>query len=172
MESAEHQGGTFHFTAQLGLPTPKADDAPGPRAKNTRKTDGLKVLVADDDPLTQKLLKRLLEKKGHHPTILEEGPDLRSAAAAERCDLVLLGEDYLTQRGDEVTAALQASRNGDGDRAPILVMTERAPEEQRDAHSIPVDSYLSIPIQPHELYERLRAVSLARGRGQRNRRSA
>ncbi len=91
----------------------------------------ISVLVAEDSPLNQELMREALQAAGHRVTIAENGADAVRAAAAERFDLVLMDVRMPGMDGVEATRSI---RGQDGPMAsvPIVGLTADATEAQRD----------------------------------------
>jgi signal transduction histidine kinase/CheY-like chemotaxis protein len=113
----------------------------------------LKILVAEDNPVNQKLALRILEKRGHKVTLAGNGREAVVALEAEAFDLVLMDIQMPEMDGFEATAAIREKERGTGRHQRIVAMTAHAMkgDEQRclDAG---MDGYLAKPIRGEELY--------------------
>jgi len=122
----------------------------------------LDVLVAEDDPVNQLVIRTLLEKSGHRATIASTGDEALEVAAKRVFDVVLMDISMPGLDGIEATRQLrkrEAARS-DGARQPIVALTAHALEgdEQRllDAG---MDAYLAKPFEPGELFAVLERVA-------------
>jgi CheY-like chemotaxis protein len=112
----------------------------------------LKILVAEDNLVNQKLAVRMLEKRGHKITVASNGLEALAALETGAFDLVLMDIQMPEMDGFEATAAIRDSERGTNKHQPIIAMTAHAMkgDEQRclDAG---MDGYLAKPIRGEEL---------------------
>jgi CheY-like chemotaxis protein len=71
-----------------------------------------KVLVAEDSPITQDLLKLLLNQRGHHVDTVTDGWQAFEALRNNQYDLVLLDFHLPNMNGAEVAAGIRREANG------------------------------------------------------------
>jgi signal transduction histidine kinase/CheY-like chemotaxis protein len=113
----------------------------------------LKILVAEDNPVNQKLAVRMLEKRGHRITLARNGREAVAALESEAFDLVLMDIQMPEMDGFEATAAIRQGERGTGRHQPIVAMTAHAMkgDDQRCVDA-GMDGYLAKPIRGEELY--------------------
>ena len=136
---------------------PEDSTAGGPSASHAmheqHAESSLNILVAEDNPVNQKLAVRILEKRGHRATVARNGREALAKLRLESFDLVLMDVQMPELDGIETTAAIRESEHGNGKHQPIIAMTANAMkgDEQRclDAG---MDGYLAKPIRREELY--------------------
>jgi CheY-like chemotaxis protein len=138
--------------AALGSPDarPKAPPAPPspPRARP------LRVLLAEDNPVNQKLAVRLLEKQGHAIAIAENGREAIEAVERQSFDLVLMDVQMPEMDGFEAAAEIRRRERGTRRHVPILAMTAYAMKGDRErCLQAGMDGYVSKPIRPRDLWE-------------------
>ena len=80
---------------------------------------GRKVLVAEDSPITQDLLKLLLNQRGHQVDIATDGPQALEALRKNQYDVALL--DFHLPGMDGAQIAASVKKEADGHRVPRLV---------------------------------------------------
>jgi signal transduction histidine kinase/CheY-like chemotaxis protein len=120
---------------------------------------GLRVLVAEDNPVNQRLVQRLLERKRHTVSIAGNGREALRAAEREDFDLVLMDVQMPEMDGLEATAQLRRAEKATGMHRRIFAMTAHAMAGDREqCLAAGMDGYLSKPIQPDELEKVLAAV--------------
>ena len=78
-----------------------------PAVTPTRAARRLRVLVAEDNPVNQKLAQHLLERRGHTPILVTNGRDAVEAVRADRFDLVLMDLQMPEMDGFEATLSIR-----------------------------------------------------------------
>jgi two-component system sensor histidine kinase/response regulator len=137
--------------AALGSPEaqPPMPPPPSPRVGRT-----LRVLLAEDNLVNQKLIVRLLEKQGHTVVVAANGREAVEAVERQPFDLVLMDVQMPEMDGFEATAAIRQWERSAGRHLPILAMTAYAMKGDRErCLAAGMDDYISKPIQPRELWE-------------------
>jgi two-component system, sensor histidine kinase and response regulator len=112
----------------------------------------LNVLLAEDNPINQKLAKRLLEKRGHRVTVASNGELALAALEKARFDLVLMDVQMPEMDGLEATAILRKREQVSGGHQAVVAMTALVMKGDRErCMAAGMDGYLSKPISPQEL---------------------
>jgi two-component system sensor histidine kinase/response regulator len=125
-------------------------DARGPAAS-------LRVLLAEDNLVNQKLATRLLEKRGHHVVVAGNGREALAALERQSFDLVLMDVQMPEMDGFEATAAIREKEKGHGKHLPIVALTAHAMKgDSEKCLAAGMDGYLAKPIRPQELDEILK----------------
>jgi signal transduction histidine kinase/DNA-binding response OmpR family regulator len=115
----------------------------------------LSILVAEDNPVNQKLAARMLEKRGHKITVAGNGREALAALETDTFDLVLMDIQMPEMDGFEATAAIRERERerGAGRHQPIIAMTAHAMKgDDRRCLDAGMDGYLAKPIRGEELY--------------------
>jgi PAS domain S-box-containing protein len=134
-----------------------ARSAPAPREAR-RAAKALRILVAEDNLMNQKLVLRLLEKWGHRPSLARNGREAYEATARENFDLVLMDVQMPEWSGLEATEAIREREKARGGHVPILAMTAHAMKGDRErCLEAGMDGYVSKPLDARELYETINA---------------
>jgi two-component system sensor histidine kinase/response regulator len=116
----------------------------------------LRILIAEDNLVNQRLATRLLEKRGHSVTVAGNGREALAALEGENFDLVLMDVQMPEMDGFEATAAIREREKGSGNRLSIVALTAHAMKGDREkCLAGGMDGYLSKPIRPQELDELL-----------------
>jgi CheY-like chemotaxis protein len=119
----------------------------------------LRILVAEDNPINQLVVVRLLEKHGHTVVVACNGREALAAVQGGGIDLVLMDVQMPEMDGLAATAAIRAAEAGGERRLPILALTALAMVGDRErCLAAGMDGYLVKPIQGDHL---LRAVTNA-----------
>jgi CheY-like chemotaxis protein len=112
----------------------------------------LSVLLAEDNPINQKLVVRLLQKQGHRVVVAGNGKEALEAVAQERFDVVLMDVQMPEMDGLEAAAAIRQRERQTGAHVPILALTAHAMKGDREeCLAAGMDGYIAKPIQPNEL---------------------
>ena len=113
---------------------------------------GMSILLAEDNPVNQKLAIRLLEKRGHRVTVAFNGEQALFAIEKERFDLVLMDVQMPEMDGLQATTLLREKEKLSGHHQAVVAMTALAMKGDRErCMAAGMDGYLSKPISPQEL---------------------
>jgi CheY-like chemotaxis protein len=124
----------------------------------------LRVLLAEDNPMNQKLVVRLLEKMGYKADLAQDGLQVLEALGNQPYDLILMDVQMPELDGLEVTRRIRAALPEDS-RPRIVAMTASAlPADREACRQAGMDDYLAKPIKVEELVAIL-AASGPRGSG-------
>jgi PAS domain S-box-containing protein len=138
--------------AALGGPVTAVQATAGSVSAPHRRA--LRVLLAEDNPVNQKLAVRLLEKQGHAVVLASNGCEAVDMVQRQPFDLVLMDVQMPEMDGFEATAAIRAREKDTGRHIPILAMTAYAMKGDRErCLAAGMDAYVSKPIQPRELWQ-------------------
>jgi PAS domain S-box-containing protein len=124
-----------------------------------------RILVAEDNPVSQIFTIKILEKLGHQVTLVDNGNDVLAMLAGETFDLVLMDIQMPGMDGMEATRKI---RNGDSgvldSTVPIVAMTAHAMQGDREKFILTgMNDYVSKPLAVEEL-ERIIRDTAARGK--------
>ncbi|HVI03654.1 MAG TPA: response regulator [Enhygromyxa sp.] len=124
----------------------------------------LRVLLAEDDPVNQKVANSLLTQRGHEVTIVSDGRAAveRIQRERERFDVVLMDVRMPMMDGLQATRAIREWERSAGGHIPIVAMTGQAMAGDREqCLAAGMDDYVAKPVRSAELMEVLaQAVGL------------
>ncbi|MBN2169533.1 MAG: response regulator [Actinobacteria bacterium] len=147
------------ITAARNIPVKTAAVKDHPKKKE-KVTASLKVLLAEDTMVNQKLIKTLLGRKGHAVTTANNGKEALSEMEKDDFDLVLMDVQMPEMDGFEATRIIRESEQADGKHIPIVALTAHAMKGDREkCLDAGMDSYLSKPVDPNDLYKLLESYS-------------
>ena len=129
--------------------------APVSGQRPARPAGGLRVLVAEDNEVNQKVVSRMLERLGHHAEVAVNGREALERARTGTFDIVLMDCQMPEMDGWEATAKIRAALAGRR-RIPILALTANASDADRQrCLDAGMDAHLSKPIKLERLAEAL-----------------
>jgi signal transduction histidine kinase/CheY-like chemotaxis protein len=134
----------------LALEVP-ALDVPRPVAAPPRVN--ARVLVAEDNAVNQRLVKRMLEKMGYVVDIASDGYQAVTLAMAHPYDIVIMDCSMPEMDGYQATTEIRRlHQEGALRRIPVIALTANAlPEDRERCLAAGMDDYLSKPIAPEDL---------------------
>jgi two-component system sensor histidine kinase/response regulator len=120
----------------------------------THRRRSLKVLVAEDNRVNQRLLLGILNGLGHEVTLTANGREAVAAVHERDFDIALLDVHMPEMDGFQATAAIRAIERETGRHLPIAAVTASALKGDREAClAAGMDGYLAKPIRMSELVE-------------------
>ncbi len=164
VESELGEGSTFYFELPMP-PAAPADSDPQPEpAQAPALPPGLRVLVAEDNLINQKVILKLVSQAGARVEIAENGQAAVDSHTADPYDLILMDCQMPVLDGYEATALIRALP-GAAARVPIIGVTANAFAEDRDrCLQAGMNGYVAKPLSRDVLLAALSQVTLD-GRG-------
>jgi len=123
-----------------------------------RRADfGARILVVDDDAITRRNLRAVLERGHYEVCTVDGGLEALQALSEYRPDLVLL--DILMPGMDGIETCRRIRELPGGELIPIIFLTaDERPETHAEAFRAKGDDFLRKPILPTELIVRIRSL--------------
>ena len=119
-------------------------------------TPSLRILLAEDNPVNQRVAVKLLEKQGHEVVVAVNGQEALDRFKCESYDIILMDVSMPVMTGLEATQALRA----EGHTIPIYALTAHARDEERqECMKAGMNGFLCKPIQLDELNGVLQQVA-------------
>ena len=149
----------------LGSASPKLQPRP---TLPVRSTCQLRVLLAEDNLVNQRLIQRLLEKQGHSVQLAVNGREAVEASARQRFDLVLMDVQMPEVDGWTATARIRAREQAspDSPRLPIIALTAHAITGDKErCLAAGMDAYVSKPVSLRGLLEAIESLVHPTARG-------
>ncbi|MBV9266579.1 MAG: response regulator, partial [Acidobacteriaceae bacterium] len=177
VESTPGEGSSFHFTVKASVPerelaTSKSAGKVRHQAPAIGSNDSgslaeplrrLAVLLAEDNPVNQKLACKLLEKRGHSVVVAENGREALDCLEATLFDLILMDVSMPELDGLAATEAIRLRERDTGKHIPIIAMTAHAMNGDRErCLAAGMDSYISKPVKADELVEAIETLTASR----------
>ncbi|MDF2605958.1 MAG: arcB1 [Bacillales bacterium] len=116
------------------------------------------ILVAEDDPVNQLVIKRMLEEKGHYVLIADNGLDALEMFKIGNFDLILMDINMPEMNGIEATKQIRDSGEK-GQRIPIIALTAYALLGDREKFlDNSMNEYITKPIEMDEMFRIIKKV--------------
>ncbi len=149
---------TLLAVVSVGMPRRSLDRLPRTEEESFQLPP-LKILLAEDAVVNQKLAVRLLEKAGHTVQVANNGYEAVAAVAREPFDLVLMDVQMPGMGGFEATEKIRAAEAESGRHIPIIALTAHAMKGDRERclHA-GMDGYVAKPIRARELFQMMEQV--------------
>ena len=138
------------LSALFGVATRRPES--GPALLPAAPLRALHVLVAEDNPVNRTLVTKLLQKRGHRITAVENGRAAVEASRETPFDAILMDLQMPEMNGLEATAAIRSREATRGGHVPIIALTAHAMQGDRErCLDAGMDGYLSKPIDVNAL---------------------
>ncbi len=137
----EMQENTLPFSLSSGLPV-----SPSPSGT-------LHILLAEDNPYNQAVMRELLQRRGHSFRVVGDGREALAALERDHFDVLLLDIHMPELDGFQVVAAQRQREQDTGRRLPVIALTARSAEGERErCLRSGMDEYLAKPVRPAHLF--------------------
>jgi PAS domain S-box-containing protein len=153
-ESKESGGSIFWFTFKAGIA--EASDFKEAAVSDKSKQSSLRVLLAEDKVVNQKVIKLMLTALGHQVTIAGNGNEALELYSSGKFDLILMDIQMPVMNGVSATQMLKEKYT---DLPPVIGLSANAFEGDREKYmSLGMDEYLTKPVTKTELDNLIRRV--------------
>ena len=135
-----------------------------PRPERKIETDvprqrPLRILLAEDNAVNQRLAVVNLESWGHRVTVAHDGSEAVEAFSAQPFDLILMDSQMPRMSGFEAAAEIRRREQGRGGRVPIIAMTANVMKGYREeCLAVGMDGYVAKPMRRHDLIKEIAEV--------------
>jgi CheY-like chemotaxis protein len=159
VESVLGQGSSFHFNACLkrpdmnhNAPAGEADKTPINVVPQSATPKSLRILLAEDNPVNQRLAARMLEKEGHEVAVASNGKEAFAMWLDSPFDLILMDMQMPEMDGFQTTFAIRRAEVASNAHIPIIALTAHAMHGYRErCLAAGMDDYLTKPFRKNDL---------------------
>jgi signal transduction histidine kinase/CheY-like chemotaxis protein len=154
LDSEVGRGSTFSFSLSLAAVSAVAAPLLNIEAALPQKHPiALRILLAEDNAVNQRVASKMLTRQGHVVEIAENGVQALAASADQQFDLILMDVQMPEMGGYDATIALRRrEQNSGARRIPIIGLTAHAMQGTRErCLEAGMDGYVSKPIRSSEL---------------------
>ncbi|MCK5163591.1 MAG: response regulator [Desulfobacula sp.] len=158
------KGSIFWFTVKLKQQDFKPSDNEVISTKPNKKkylkiSSGLKILLAEDNIVNQKVVYIMLEKLGHSITIAGDGRQTLKFYEQKPFDLILMDIQMPVMDGEEATRKIRSLEKKSKTHIPIIALTANAMKGDKERYlKSGMDSYVAKPIQKKALLKAIYSV--------------
>jgi PAS domain S-box-containing protein len=147
----------------LGVTAPEDDPSQQAVLDKATKLGTLRILLAEDNVVNQKLAQGVLSRQGHDVTIANNGHEAIEALRKADFDVVLMDVQMPELDGFEAATMIRSAEQITGKHQPIIAMTAHAMSGDRElCLEAGMDEYVSKPIRVNELMDKLAIVLAGR----------
>jgi signal transduction histidine kinase/ActR/RegA family two-component response regulator len=152
VDSEAGRGSCFSFELSYSVAAAVRKDPPAGGIREVPVSQGLDVLVAEDNLVNQMVAVRILERQGHKVAVAGNGMEALDRLRTGSYHLVLMDMQMPEMDGLRATREIRRLEEGTGRHQPILAMTANALAGDRErCLESGMDGYLSKPIHPQAL---------------------
>jgi len=163
VESKEGTGSTFRFSIIFGykaelfakVRTVQHDSASATTVMPV-ELQNLRILLAEDNTVNQRIAVRILEKLGWKVTPVGNGQEVLNILNNQTFDVILMDDNMPQLSGIETTQVIRREEKQTGLHVPIIAMTANAMAGDKERYiAAGMDGYVSKPIDRNLLYEEI-----------------
>jgi CheY-like chemotaxis protein len=165
VESTEGTGSTFRFIILFGFKADVFGNLGSDQKTVTSATVApsipqelhhLRILLAEDNTVNQRIATRILEKLGWKVTVANNGQEVLNILNGQTFDVILMDDNMPLLSGIEATQVIRREEKQTGLHVPIIAMTANAMAGDRERYlASGMDGYVSKPIDRNLLYEEI-----------------
>ena len=161
IESEPGEGAKFHFTIETKAISPKTEqpEEAGASAKeedvaldqNFAEKFAMKILIAEDNPMNQKLITKVLKKLGYAPELANNGLEAVEMSKKETFDLILMDLQMPEMDGIEASRII-INELEDSNKPKIIALTANVSDEVKEACvQVGMSDYMTKPLKIDKL---------------------
>jgi signal transduction histidine kinase/CRP-like cAMP-binding protein/ActR/RegA family two-component response regulator len=161
IESEPDKGSKFHFTIETKAISPKTEQ-PAEAGASAKEEDvaldqnfaekfAMKILVAEDNPMNQKLITKVLKKLGYAPELASNGLEAVEMSKQEAYDIILMDLQMPEMDGIEASRII-INELEDSNKPKIIALTANVSDEVKEACvQVGMSDYMTKPLKIDKL---------------------
>ena len=157
LERSDKNGSTFCFTIRCALAAEESrhEKELQEKAVATKKLSGIRIFLAEDEYINQRIISAYLEEQGGTVTVCANGQELLDTMKKEVADIILMDIRMPVLDGLETTKIIRKEEIGSAHLPiPIVALTAQAtPDFEKQCRKAGMDDYLTKPIPLDRLVE-------------------
>ncbi len=157
----------YQTIARVLAPAPLADPTPVPVAIPTREQAGLRILLAEDNLVNQKVARRLLERLGHQCEVVNNGREALARWREQTWDVLLIDLQMPEMDGETAIRLLREETVARGlSHQPAIAMTAHAMQGDKErCLAMGFDGYIAKPVSQEALQDEIARVGQPQDQG-------
>ena len=161
LKSKVDKGTTFNIELPFAIKVKRSSKAKIQTRvpKEAEPARNMRILLAEDDPINQVLVKRVLERFGMEVIIADNGKKVVELSQKEDYDVILMDVQMPEIDGYQATALIRSKEKKTKKHTPIIALTSRAmDEDKKKGFDIGMDDFLTKPVSPPDLVDKIESV--------------
>jgi len=160
VDSEQGRGSIFRFWVKTRLATATSEKRK--QHDQDAGSGSLRILLAEDNPVNQKVATALLTRRGHRVEIVGNGRLAVERSKVEMFDLILMDLQMPEMDGWEATRQIRREDQDPSVRVPILALTAHVMgEAQQECLAAGMDGVIVKPFEPEQFYDAIERTALA-----------
>ncbi len=157
----------YQTITRVLAPAPLADPTPVPVAAPTRAQAGLRILLAEDNLVNQKVARRLLERLGHQCEVVNNGREALARWREQTWDVLLIDLQMPEMDGETAIRLLREETVARGlSHQPAIAMTAHAMQGDKErCLAMGFDGYIAKPVSQEALQDEIARVGQPQDQG-------
>ncbi len=160
VKSTLNEGSEFSVLLTFGKPENKENTEAGRVEIQQEHIEGLKVIVAEDNLVNQKVMQSFLKKWKVNATIVSNGVEALEELQKNDVDLILMDLEMPEMDGYEAATAIRSLEDSNKKNVPIIALTAAALNEVKEkVYSVGMNDFVTKPFNPVELKRKLSEIN-------------
>lgn len=158
VDSEEGKGSTFYVEMSFGKGKGDSVLNRGEVATPAQQVElkGKKILLAEDNIVNQKVMRRFLERWEVEMTIVDNGKEALKAVEKAHYDVILMDLQMPEMDGYEATLAIRGLSDPNKRKIPIIALTAAALKEVKEkVFASGMNDFITKPFNPIELQQKI-----------------
>lgn len=123
---------------------------------NSKKKNRLRILVVDDDLLSQQLMQILLKQEGHHVEVASNGLEAFDVIKSQKFDIVFMDLNMPVMDGRQASRRIREWENGVRHTFIVALTASYLPDERQGLREAGMDNYIAKPFEVRHIQQLLR----------------